>query len=391
MRAIILAGGRGERLAPLTETVPKPLVPMAGRPLIDHILIMLADHGFTDVVITLGYLGEMIHRHVGNGARYGITVRYTTEQRPLGTAGSVKKALAEHPTSAPFLVIAGDAVTDMDLFEAYCHFYAQGACIGLVLAQVEDPRPYGVVTLDDTGRVRQFVEKPATLDAGCTVNTGIYFLNPRVLEQVPDHLPYDFGLQFFPQWLAAGRAIQGLEGDGYWCDMGTLQQYRNAHRDILRGVVPYPLPPESAEGVHLAASAEVDLTARLVAPVVVEEGAVIEAGAEVGPYSVVGARTFVGAWARVERSVVGEGCSLAAGVRLQGAILGNLVVVEGRASMEDMVAVGDGCRIGWGAHLRAGMRLPPGTRVTPGSALLPFHSQGTLSEAGERVSAPETA
>lgn len=375
MHAIILAGGRGERLLPLTQSQPKPMVPLMGRPLIDHTLAALHEHGFRDVIITLGYLGHVIRDHVGSGARYGVRVHYTEEQVPLGTAGAMRQAFLEMPVTEPFLVIAADSVTDINLAEVYAYFQNQRAQLGMVVTDVHDPRPYGVVKVDDQGYVADFVEKPAAASSGRTVNTGIYYIAPHVVQHIPGQRAQDFGHQLFPEWLKAGRRIHAYATDAYWCDVGTIDQYQTAHFDVLEGRVQLPLLSRRSEGSWVSRSAFIHPTARLVGPVMIGERVTVEAGAVVGPYAVVGRNSRIGSWTRVAHSVLFEDVSLAAGIRVKGAILGRHVAVGGQASVADQVVVGNGSHIGWGSRLHAGLKLPLSSKVPPGSELYPYRAE----------------
>ncbi|CAB1127631.1 putative Glucose-1-phosphate thymidylyltransferase [Candidatus Hydrogenisulfobacillus filiaventi] len=242
MRAIILAGGRGQRLMPLTDGRPKPLVPFLDRPILDYTLAQLGAAGFTDVVITLGYEGARIRAHVGDGSRWGVRVGYSQEETALGTAGAVRLALARFPAREPVLIVSGDGLTDFDLAGFYRRMRAARAEAGLLVAAVADPRAYGVVELAGDGQVVGFVEKPAWLMEGAVVNTGIYYLEPGLLAGVPVGVPVDFGHELFPQWIAEGRRVRGEAGRGYWCDVGTVEQYRAAHEAALDGRVRLPWP-----------------------------------------------------------------------------------------------------------------------------------------------------
>lgn len=366
VRAVILAGGRGSRLDPLTKTLPKPLMPMMNATLIDHILALLSKAGFTEVVITLGYLGELISKELG-AEKYGLTLLYTQEMYPRGTAGSVKDALEKYPTQEPFLVVAADLVTDIDFRVVFESFARRKATIGMVLKEVEDPRPYGVVVRDQIGDVRRFIEKPKTASYGTTINTGIYYLDAKVLDLVPSDVSFDFAHQLFPQWLLNGHTIMTMEVEGYWNDVGSIVQYQKAHVDVLDRKVDLVL----FDAKHtISDQAHIDPTARIIGPVWIDAGVRIGPMAQIGPYAVIGARSVVGAGTMIARSVLGKGTVVGGECRLAGAVLARGVVLDRSVSVAQYAVLGDRSNIGWGAHVYAGLHVGVGEKVEPGTTLV---------------------
>lgn len=377
MRAIVLATSRGEQLDPLTLTQPKALVPIMGRPMIDHILAHLSVHGIHDVVVTLGYQGDQIVEHIGDGAAFGIQVRYTRENASTGTAGAVQDALKRYPSVEPFFVLAGgDALTDVNLSEAYRYFSQTGDKFGLVLAEVEDPRSYRVVLTDNEGRVVRFVEKPGTFDFGRLISTGIYYLDPTVLQEAPETHALDIDIQVFTRWLETGGIIRAYKTGGYWRSIDTLRSYWDAHRDLLDGIVHLPWLGKSQHGVYQSATAVVDPTARLVSPIYIGDDAMILPGAEVGPYTVIGEVCVIGAFSHVSDSLLWERVVIGPGVTVNGAMLASQVEVQGRAQVAPGVVVGEGSRIGWSARLHSDLHLPPHSDVLPGNTLYAHHGIG---------------
>lgn len=220
MKTIIMAGGEGSRLRPVTCGRPKPMVPVANRPVMFHIIELLKRHGLVDIGVTLQYKPEFIRDYFGNGGKYGVNIQYFTEEAPLGTAGSVKNARAflDHT----FLVISGDALTDLDLSRAVDFHRRQGAMATLVLTQVSCPLEYGVVITEPDGTITRFLEKPAWGEVfSDTVNTGIYVLEPEVLEYIPHGQTFDFSKELFPLLLREKKPLFGVILPGYWCDIGT--------------------------------------------------------------------------------------------------------------------------------------------------------------------------
>ena len=245
MKAVVMAGGAGSRLRPLTINHPKPMVPMVNKPVIGHILDLLKRHGITDVVVTLQYMAEDIQDYFGDGQSLGMNITYSVEETPLGTAGSVKQA--QQYLDETFIVISGDAVTDIDLSAVIAFHKAKQALATITLYRVSEPLEYGVVITDDSGRIQRFLEKPSWGEViSDTVNTGIYVLEPQILDNFEPGIPYDFSKDLFPALLERGEPLYGHVSGGYWCDVGNLQEYMRASNDMVEGRV------EVAEmGTHL--------------------------------------------------------------------------------------------------------------------------------------------
>lgn len=356
MQAIILAGGRGQRLMPLTAGCPKPLVPFMDRPILDHILSRLAQSGFMDVVIALGYGGDQIMGYVQDGRRWGLRIGYSREEKPLGTAGAVRLAWSAFPSREPVLVVSGDGITDFDLGSFYRRSVVQDGDATLLLANVDDPRPYGVVTLGKGGQVLRFVEKPTRLMKNAVVNTGIYVLKAELLEGIPVGMVGDFGHEWLPHWITQGKRVLGVVGSGYWSDVGTVDQYQAAHEAVLAGRMQLLRPIRNAS----------DIRCRVDGPAFIAPGTEIDPTAHVGPYAVIGDGVRVLPWARVERAIFGKGTIVGAHSQVKGAVLGDRVRLESYSIIDENVVLGDRVHVGYGAHVFPGTRLTGETRVSPG-------------------------
>ncbi|MDW8105064.1 MAG: NDP-sugar synthase, partial [Armatimonadota bacterium] len=316
MQAVILAGGQGTRLRPLTAHTPKPMVPLFDRPVMEHALRLLRKHGIQQVFVTLSYRAREIIDYFGGGSRWGMRIHYSIEDEPMGTAGGVRRfASLLHDT---FLVISGDAVTDFDLSEAVAFHRRKGAVATMLLYSVEDPTPFGIVETDSDGRVRQFLEKPSLNEVFTnTVNTGIYVLEPYALRLVPDDQPYDFSRNLFPRLLANNDPFFGFRARGYWCDIGNLLQYRQAHFDTLAGRVSLELPAEPVcPGGWIGEGAVVDGNVHLEPPFYIGAGTCLQRRAAIGKHAVVGARCLVESEASIRASIVGPGARVGAGTCL---------------------------------------------------------------------------
>src|SRR5947208_15782582 len=232
MRAVVMAGGEGTRLRPLTSNQPKPMVPIVGKPCMEHILELLASHGLQDVIVTVAFLPQAIRNYFGNGETLGIELGYSVEESPLGTARSVR--LAAGRLDDTFLVISGDALCDLDLTRLVEFHREKQASVTIGLKSVANPLEFGIVVTDEEGRVERFLEKPSWGQVfSDTINTGIYVLEPEVLRHIPKDRPYAFSKELFPLLLEMGRPIYGHVFDGYWQDIGNLDQYRQANFDAL--------------------------------------------------------------------------------------------------------------------------------------------------------------
>lgn len=339
MKAVILAGGEGTRLRPLTLDTPKPVAPVADRPLLQHQLDLLGRAGITDVVFSLAFRPHRIQEVFGDGRAYGKTIHYVVEDSPLGTGGAVKNA--ESLLDDTTVVFNGDILTDVDLGAVIDGHRRSGSRATLVLTPVPNPSAYGLVETDADGRVLRFLEKPdpsqITTD---TINAGIYILDTATLSLIPPGRKHSIERSFFPELLATGDRVSAHVHRGYWIDIGTPEKYLQVHRDILARRFPVELrgKPQAAGWVH--PEAVVHLGARLEGAFYVGPGCRIDAGARVGPDAVLMADTHVEAGAAIEDSVLWRGCRMGAGSRITGALLGRGVRVGANA------VVGPGALLG---------------------------------------------
>src|ERR1700759_4743205 len=277
-----MAGGEGTRLRPMTTNQPKPLLPVANRPIMEHVLRLLRRHGFTDTVVTVQFLAALVRNYFGDGEDFGMHLQYATEEMPLGTAGSVKNA-EDALRDEPFLVISGDALTDIDLTAMVRFHKEQGALVTVGLTRVPDPLEFGIVIADEDGRIQRFLEKPTWGQVfSDTVNTGVYIMEPEVLAEVSAKESVDWSHDVFPRLLQRGAPIYGYVSDKYWEDVGTLESYLKAQAEVLNRRVEVAMAGcELSPGVWVAEGAEVDPDAVLTGPVAIGEYAKIEAGAHV--------------------------------------------------------------------------------------------------------------
>jgi NDP-sugar pyrophosphorylase family protein len=341
MKAVILAGGEGTRLRPLTLSLPKPVVPVVDRPFLRHQLDLLATVGVREIVFCVAYRPERIQAVFGDGSAFGVKIHYAIEETPLGTGGAVRNAL-------PFLdqrtlVLNGDVLTGVDLPALVAHHERTQASATLYLTPVANPSAYGLVETDADARVLRFVEKPdpdqITTD---TINAGIYVLETRVLDLIPPGVKHSIERAFYPALLARGDRVTGHVHRGYWIDIGTPEKYLQVHRDILAGAFAVELAGSRDRGGIIDPSACVSAAARLVPPFYVGPECLVEAEAEVGPLATLVAGVRVAAGARVRDSVLWRDALVEEGALVEGALLGPRARVGRRASVRPGAILGEG-------------------------------------------------
>jgi mannose-1-phosphate guanylyltransferase / phosphomannomutase len=367
VKAVVMAGGEGTRLRPLTSNQPKPMVPIVGKPCMEHILDLLREHGFDDVIVTLAFMPQAIRGYFGDGEAHGLSVRYSVEESPAGTAGSVK--LAEEALDEAFLVISGDALCDIDLGALVAFHREKGALVTIGLKSVPNPLEFGIVVTEDDGRIVRFLEKPSWGQVFTdTINTGIYVLEPEVLRHVPTERPYDFSKELFPLLLEMGRPLYGYVCEGYWQDIGNLDQYRQANFDALDERVRLSVPGIRLRGnIWVGEGVGLDDLEAVEAPAFIGNYCRIAPRASVGPYSVLMPSVTLGDHARSSRSVVDASTSIGRSVVVEGAIVGRACDLRPHARLHEGVAIGDNCTIGEESVVMPGVRIYPFKEVESGA------------------------
>lgn len=370
IKAVVMAGGEGSRLRPVTTNIPKPLVPVCGQPIMEHILTLLKRHGITEIVVTLHYLADEIQTHFGDGSDFDVELSYAIEESPLGTAGSVKNA-EDDLRDGTFLIVSGDALTDCNLTKAIEFHKAKGSLATLILARVETPLEFGVVITGDDGKVERFLEKPGWSEVfSDTVNTGMYILEPEIFEYMDPDKPYDWSGDIFPQLLNDGKPMYGYIMDGYWADVGSLTQYREAQEHLLSGKVDLPLLGETnTDGVWLGPNCSVDDRADIISPVFIGRNCKIKRGAKIGPYTVLGDNAIIEEEAQVERSVIWDSAYIGMGARVTSAIVCSRVTIKKDCFVQEDAVIGDRCLIDVGSIIRARIKIWPDKIVERGSTV----------------------
>ncbi|MCL5942905.1 MAG: sugar phosphate nucleotidyltransferase [Actinobacteria bacterium] len=369
MQAVVMAGGQGTRLRPLTSNQPKPMVPIVNKPTALHILELLSRHGIDDVVMTLAFLPQVIRNYFGDGSDLGMRIHYSVEDSPLGTAGSVKHA--QESLDETFLVISGDALTDFDLSRIIAFHREREAMVTIALKTVDNPLEFGVVIVDEEGRIERFLEKPGWGQVfSDTINTGIYVLEPEVLDHVPAGTPYDFSHELFPKLFEMHKPLYGMLCEGYWQDIGGVDQYLQANKDALDGKVRLRMPGVRLRGnVWVGEGVNLDSLANVEGPALIGNYAKIDLSATIGAHTVLGNNIVMRAGSHVANAVVGENSYLGPGSRVRGAVLGNSVDVRTNAVIAEGAVVGDQCSVGENSLVGNHVKIYPFKTIEPGSSI----------------------
>jgi mannose-1-phosphate guanylyltransferase/phosphomannomutase len=372
----------------MTANQPKPLLPVANRPIMEHVLRLLRRHGFTETVVTVQFLAALVRNYFGDGAELGMSLTYATEELPLGTAGSVKNAEAALRSDA-FLVISGDALTDIDLTALVDYHRANGALVTVCLTRVPDPLEYGITIVGEDGRVERFLEKPTWGQVfSDTVNTGIYVMEPDVFDHVAPGEVVDWSGDVFPKLLADGAPLFGYVANGYWEDVGTHESYLKAQADVLNGAVDVEIDGfEMSPGVWIGEGAEVDPEAVLRGPLCIGDYAKVEAAAELREYTVLGSNVVVKGGAFLHRAVVHDNVFIGPKANLRGCVVGKNTDIMRGARVEEGAVVGDECVVEEDAYLSSGVKVYPFKTIEAGAVVntsVIWESRGQRSLFGPR-------
>ncbi len=369
MKAVVMAGGEGSRLRPLTIGRPKPMVPMVSKPVVAHILDLLKRQGITDVVITLHFMPEVVQSYFGDGQSLGMKLRYTIEETPLGTAGSVKNA--QKFLDEPFLIVSGDAVTDIDLQEIVAFHRERGAEATLTLHRVPNPLEYGVIVTDPDGKIVQFLEKPSWGEViSDTVNTGIYVLDPSVLDLIDEGVAADWSKDVFPQMLENGHALYGYVAEGNWTDVGDIGEYMRATGDVLHHrVQTEELGKHIGGDVWCGEGVEIAPDAQLYGPIYLGNEVKIKGGVIIHGPTVVRDYTIVDNRVHIDRSIIWRNCYIGEGAEIRGAIVGRQCTVKSKAVLFEGVVLGDNSAVGEGAILHSNVKIWPDKEIEPGATI----------------------
>ena len=370
MRAILMAGGAGTRLRPLTCNLPKPMVPILNRPIAEHIINLLKRHGIHEVIATLHYEPDVMRDYFQDGSQFGIKMHYAIEEdQPLGTAGCVKNV--EELLTDTFLVISGDSITDLDLSAAIAFHREKKSKATLILTRVPNPVEFGVVITDDNQKICRFLEKPSTSEIfSDTVNTGTYILEPDVLKYLPDNIECDFSKDLFPKLLDNEEAMYGYVADGYWCDVGHLEAYRTAQYDALEGKVFVDYPYEEKKpGIWIGSNTFIDDSVTIYPPVLIGENCRISAKVTLESGTVIGDNVTIGSHADLQRPIIWNGVMLGEEVHLLACTIVRGSRVDRRAHVLEGAVIGALSTVEEEAHIGTGVRVWPNKRIEAGATV----------------------
>ena len=383
-----MAGGEGTRLRPMTANQPKPLLPVVNKPIMEHVLRLLKRHGFDETIVTVQFLAGLVRTYFGDGEELGMHLSYATEESPLGTAGSVKNAEDALKDDA-FVVISGDALTDIDLGAVVRAHRERGALVTVCLKRVPDPVEFGIVITDEEQRVERFLEKPTWGQVfSDTVNTGIYVMEPEVFAHVAAGESVDWSGDVFPELLRVGAPVFGYVADGYWEDVGTLESYQKAQADVLNRQVDVEIEGfEVSPGVWIGEGAEIDPEAIVKGPVAIGRYAKVEAGAELREFTVLGDNVVVKGGAFLHRAVVHDNAFIGSQANLRGCVIGKSTDVMRAARIEEGAVVGDDCGVEEEAYVSSGVKIYPFKTIEAGAVVntsVIWESRGSSSLFGPR-------
>jgi mannose-1-phosphate guanylyltransferase/phosphomannomutase len=365
-----MAGGSGTRLRPLTCDLPKPMVPILNRPIAEHIVNLLKRHDITEIIATLHYLPDVMRDYFQDGKEFGVQMTYAVEEdQPLGTAGCVNN-IAEWLEDT-FLVISGDSITDFDLKAAIRFHKEKGSKATLVLTRVSNPIEFGVVITDEEGRISRFLEKPSTSEIfSDTVNTGTYILEPEVLNYLPANQEQDFSKDLFPLMLSKGDPLYGYIAEGYWCDVGHLEAYRQAQYDGLSGKVLLDFAyPEQSPGIRIGQNSVIDPTAKLEPPILIGHNCRIGARTHIESGTVIGDNVTIGNDADLKRPIIWNGAIIGDETHLRACVIARGTRADRRAHILEGAVVGALSTVGEEAQISPGVRVWPSKRIESGATL----------------------
>ncbi|MEE8324967.1 MAG: NDP-sugar synthase [Candidatus Humimicrobiaceae bacterium] len=358
-KAMVLAAGLGTRLRPLTDLISKPMAPIANRPVMEHIIKLLAKHGFRDIVCNLHYFPDEIKNHFGDGSKWGVNIVYSFEEKLLGTAGGVRK-VEDFFQGQAFLVISGDALTDIDLSNAYDFHKEKKGIATLVLTEVEDTTQFGVVILDENKRIKGFQEKPLSGEAKSNLaNSGIYFFEPDIFKYMPPKGQfYDFGKNLFPDLLEKDIPYYGYKHNRYWNDVGSLDEYQQGNFDSLEGKVKVDIPGKMIKNdVWIGRNCKIEEEVIIIPPVCIGDNCTIKKGAKLYGPIILGNNTTVD-----ERAILYRGIKWGSGyvgkdASLIGAIIGYAAEIKDKASVLEKAVIGSR------SVIKDGIKIHPSVKI----------------------------
>ncbi|MGB3907101.1 MAG: NDP-sugar synthase [Methanomethylovorans sp.] len=374
MKACIMCGGEGTRLRPLTFERPKPSIPILNKPSVVHLIEHLANEGFNDIVITLGYMAEKIEEQLGDGRIYGVHINYVYEDSKLGTAGGVKNA-EKYLKGEPFIVLGGDHVLNLNLRELYRFHERMNAKVTIALLSIDDPSEFGIADMDVNNRIHRFLEKPGPGEIFSNLaSTGIYMCDPDILDMIPEKREYDFARDLFPKLLKNGERVNGVLARGNWTDVGSPAAYRQAQRWMLA-----EMPGTIIEGrfttkdaringpLHLSHDVSVGSNSAIVGPIIIGENTVIGDNVLIGPYTTIGANCTIGDDSRILSSYIFNDVTIGKNTNVSGSVIDNRTTIGNGCSLENGTVIGPDVIVGSRATIHSNVKIWPKQTIKEGS------------------------
>ena len=360
-----MAGGKGTRLHPLTITLPKPLVPIANKPLLFHLIELLKKYEFDEIIITANTLGTQISKILGDGNALGVNIKYEWEEDPLGTAGGLKKF--EEELNETFLVISGDILTNIDLSEMFSFHKKKNGIATLALTHVDVPTDYAIVTKDNSGRVIRFLEKPSWNEVfSNTINVGIYILEPIILDYLKKHQAFDFSRQLFPLLLEKGEPFFGYFTRNYWLDIGTPRRYFQANQDVMTEKIKVSLSGNEIKNkIWIGHGTCIDPEVQIKPPVIIGQNCIISKGCTIDELSIIGDGVFIGNFSNTKHSIIWNNALIHEEVKLNSCLIANKVEIGAKSVVEADAIIGENCKIGPDCIIKSAARIWPNTAINP--------------------------
>lgn len=376
MKACIMCGGAGTRLRPLTFKHPKPSIPILNKPSVLHLIEHLSREGFNEIVMTLGYMGDLIEEQLGDGHMFGVHIEYVYEKEKLGTAGGIKNA-EEYLKDEPFIVLGGDHVLNLDLREMYRFHEENDAPVTIGLISIDDPREFGIADMDINNRIHRFLEKPKAGQIFSNLaSTGIYVCSPSIFEWIPEGKKYDFAKDLFPFMLAADKKINGVLVRGQWTDVGSSAAYRQAQRWMLDA-----LPGTTIEGNFTTRNARIKgplsignnvcigSNSSLVGPIVIGENTTIGDNVLIGPYSVIGSNCTIEDNTKILSSYLFDNVSIGKGSNISGGVVADETIIGEHCFLENGTVIGHKVLIGSNSTIHSGVKIWPEVVIDKDSSI----------------------
>ncbi|WP_440952704.1 sugar phosphate nucleotidyltransferase [Methanococcoides sp. FTZ1] len=376
MKACIMCGGEGTRLRPLTFDRPKPSIPIVNKPSVVHLIEHLAKEGFTEIIITIGYMAEKIEESLGDGRMYGVHIDYVYEEKKLGTAGGVKNA-EEYLKDEPFIIVGGDHVMDLGLRNMYQFHEANDAIVTIGLMSIDDPREFGIADMDVNNRIHRFLEKPGAGEIFSNLaSTGIYMCSPEIFDWIPEGEQYDFAKDLFPALMEKGMNINGMLKRGHWTDVGSANAYRQAQRWMLDS-----LPGTTIEGNFKTTNARISGPLRignnvvvgsnsaLVGPIAIGENTTIGDNVLIGPYTTIGSNCVIKDNSRILSSYIFNNVTVGDNSNASGSIIDNNTVIGKNCSLENGTVIGPRVNINDDTIIHSDVKIWPEIDIKSGSRI----------------------